>query len=101
MKIREHLRWRPASAGVFIVLWILWELVGQPIWNLNVERLAEQREIDGALRDNLPSIGGITVPSVVIEWVDYLTGPFLTGFVIAAAIFGLGPSIAVAIQSGA
>lgn len=60
--------------------YLLWDLLLKPIWNLNVERLAESRELDQTLS------GGN-----LIAWADwlasYIPNSFGIGFVSAALLF--------------
>lgn len=83
-----HVRSKPLIVIVLAILFVLWELIGQPLWNLNVERVAEHQEIDEVLRDALPTLSEGTMSDSAVEWIDYLTGPFFTGFVLGALIFG-------------
>ena len=69
---------------------IAWQLIGQPIWNLNIERIAEKGEFDKALVD-----------SSVVSWLtwfwSYLPGSFGLGFAAGALIFAYWDSIASAL----
>ena len=65
-----------------ITLYILWDNFGRPIWNVNVERWAEQHNLDQTLND----IETPSVPAWLIDWVDFLTGDFFKGVVALAVI---------------
>lgn len=70
---------RPTAIWIAGALF-LWSLIGQPIWNLNIERLAEKQQIDSALSE-----GG------VMSWfntiVSYVPNSFGLGFAAGALIF--------------
>jgi hypothetical protein len=72
---------RKPTALVLAGLYFAWELVGRPIWNLNVERVAEEGQFDTTLVEGAP----------VLEWaaraLDYLPHSFPAGFVAGAIIF--------------
>ncbi len=76
---------RPVAIGALIALGA-WELILQPLWNLNVERLAESQKMDRALS------GG-----AVMDWlysiVSYVPSSFGVGFVTGALIFAYWDSL--------
>ncbi len=63
-----------------------WQFVGQPLWNLNVERVAESAEIDTTLARFSPM-------TWLAEIAAYLPNSFATGFAVGALIFAYWDTI--------
>lgn len=82
---------RPVAL-VLAVLYVLWQVFIQPIWNLNIERLAEKEKIDTTLSnwdhlmDALWAIGA------------YIPKSFPLGFVIGALIFAYWDAIVAGVR---
>lgn len=70
---------KPAAWGI-AGLWAFVEFVAKPIWNLNIERLAEQSQIDDTLAEFSPL-------TWLQEAASYLPSSFTAGFVAGALIF--------------
>lgn len=77
---------RPTALGI-AGAYFLWEVVVQPIWNLNLERLAEQEKIDTTL-----ARGGSLMDTLRAA-VEYIPSSFGLGFVIGALIFAYWDAI--------
>lgn len=76
---RMEIKKKPA-AWVLVAVYGFWELVAQPLWNLNLERLAESQKLDRTL-----SRGGL------MDWfhwfVSYVPSSFGLGLVTGSLIF--------------
>ncbi|PWG03647.1 hypothetical protein [Sphingosinicella humi] len=66
----------------------VWELFAKPIWNLNVERVAERGNIDDAL------LGAGRMSDVIASIASYLPSSFGLGFVAGAVIFAYWDNVA-------
>ena len=67
------------AAAIALALWIAWELVIQPIWNINIERWAEQRRIDQTLNEQSSNLPEPPMPDWLIDSISFVTGDFLIG----------------------
>lgn len=76
---------KPTAIGL-AVAYLLWEALVQPIWNLNLERVAEQNKIDGTL-------AGFAPVTWLREIGAYLPSSFAAGFVVGALIFAYWDNI--------
>ena len=70
-----------------VLLFAAWELFFQPIWNINVERWAEERSLDEGINQVSPTIGGIPMPSWLTGVLEYFFGGFLQGMASLAAVY--------------
>lgn len=75
-------------AIVIAAIYCLWTAVLQPIWNLNIERIAEAGRLDKAL------LGWRALPEQFASLVAYLPHSFGLGFVVGALIFAYWDQIA-------
>ncbi len=81
---------RPTAAVIGGAI-LAWQLVLQPIWNLNVEKFAEQNNLDTTLS------GGSIMTSVSALF-DFLPSSFATGFAVGALIFAYWDWLASAVR---
>ncbi|WP_157084369.1 hypothetical protein [Sediminimonas qiaohouensis] len=65
---------------------VVWELFVQPVWNINVERWAESRKIDGAI-DTASRGDWMRLPDWASNLLAFLAGDFLIGAASVAAVF--------------
>ncbi|HEX7856244.1 MAG TPA: hypothetical protein VF489_09025 [Sphingobium sp.] len=75
-------------AIVITATYCLWTVVLQPIWNLNVEKIAEAGRLDKAL------LGWRSFPEQLSLLASYLPHSFGLGFVVGALIFAYWDQIA-------
>lgn len=76
---------KPTAWGLVAAL-AAWELVVQPVWNLMVERVAEQKSIDRVLAES-------NAMTVIEDAANYLPSSFAAGFVAGALIFAYWDNI--------
>jgi len=79
------IKWVVGGIG-FLLFWA-WQLFLQPIWNINVERWAEAREIDQTVDEASQRVDVFVMPEWLVDSVEFLTGDFLLGFVAASLVF--------------
>lgn len=77
-KLKSYL-WMPLA--------LLWILVVQPIWNLNVETIATSQGINDELNDAARGVDPSIFPAWFWEWVSFLTGDFLWGAVTVGSVY--------------
>jgi hypothetical protein len=87
MQKRKQTAWWLAGA------YFVWTLVIQPIWNLNIEKLAEKNGVDGMVAEFAP-----------MTWLQniwsYLPSSFAAGFVAGALIFSYWDNIVAFVRNG-
>lgn len=76
---------KPTAWGLVAAL-AAWELVVQPVWNLMVERFAEQNSLDRVLTES-------DAMTVIENLASYLPSSFAAGFVVGALIFAYWDNI--------
>lgn len=86
-----ELKRKPAALVVAVIV-IGWQAVGQPLWNLNVERWAEQRNLDTTLTN------GHTSMSALWGFFDYIPSSFSLGFAIGGLLFAYWDAIVLAFR---
>ena len=79
-EVQMQIKKKPTAVAV-AVAYLAWEIVLQPIWNLNLERLAERQSIDTALADG----GGIM--DAFRAAAEYVPSSFGLGFVVGGLLF--------------
>lgn len=72
---------------LWIPLLFLWEVVVQPIWNLNIEAMATSQGLADELGQAAEKVDHIVIPVWVWEWLSFFTGDFLWGAVTVGSIY--------------
>jgi len=72
---------------LWIPLLLAWELVLQPIWNLNVEAIATSNGLNDELEDATQQIDPSGVAQLFWDWVSFFTGNFLWGAVTVGSMY--------------
>ena len=60
------LHFKQALSASAILAYLAWDNFGKPIWTVNVERWAEQRNLDQTLNENVQQISVSVMPGWVI-----------------------------------
>ena len=66
---------------------LLWMLIVQPIWNLNVETIATNQGLNDELNDAAKGVDPSMFPAWFWDWVSFLTGDFLWGAVTVGSVY--------------
>ncbi len=72
---------------LWMPLALLWILVFQPIWNLNVETIATSQGLNDELNDAAKGVDPSMFPAWFWDWVSFLIGDFLWGAVTVGSMY--------------